>query len=87
MPEPELVQLIEDLDRLRTRVNEVGTADLMGLQQMYMAASTTFNRLNLARAQAARERERQLAEPLSGIIPGYSIEAIDEAIRVARDQM
>jgi len=87
MPEPELVQLIDELQQLRTWVEEVGIADQTALLYKFTGANSALNRLNLARSLAASERELQLSEPLHAIRPDYAIEAIDEAIRAAQSQM
>jgi hypothetical protein len=87
MPEPELIQLIDELQQLRTWVEEVGVGDQTALLYKFTGASTALFRLKLARSRAANERELQLSEALRAIRPDYAIEAIDEAIRAAQSQM
>ena len=87
MPEPELIQLIDELQQLRTWVEEVGVADQTALLYKFTGASTALFRLKLARSLAANERELQLSKPLHAILPGYAIEEIGEAIGAAQEQM
>jgi hypothetical protein len=102
MAERELVQLIDDLGKLRAKADEVraGQHSENELPQMLIAgALTTFGTLSIARSQAANPgdpadaaRKEELNGQLAGALHaiksrGYSVEAIDEAISVARSQM
>ena len=106
MPEPELVQLIDELGKMRAKAIEVTDPEQREneLRPMLISALATCAKLSIARRQAdntgypdvgaaaAAAAERagrngQLAEPVHAISQDYSVEAIDEAIRVAETQL